>query len=70
MQPTTGIRETFKVDAEYQITQKDYINGKVFDNAVSYLFFPRFLNYCVRNINCYSFIAFKNNRMKTYTFLY
>ncbi len=40
MQPETGIRETYRVDGEYQITQEDYINGKVFDDAVSYSFYP------------------------------
>ena len=40
MQPETGIRETYRVDGEYQITQEDYINGKVFYDAVSYSFYP------------------------------
>jgi len=40
MQPETGIRETYRIDGIYNITHEDYINGKVFDDAVSYSFYP------------------------------
>jgi hypothetical protein len=40
MQPETGIRETYRIDGEYKITHEDYITGKVFDDAVSYSFYP------------------------------
>lgn len=40
MQAETGIRETYRVDGEYQVTHDDYINGRVFEDAVSYSFYP------------------------------
>jgi hypothetical protein len=40
MQPETGIRETFRIDGEYQITHEDYISGKVYDDALAYSFYP------------------------------
>jgi hypothetical protein len=40
MQPETGVRETFRIDGVYQITRDDYISGKVFNDAVSYSFYP------------------------------
>jgi hypothetical protein len=40
MQPETGIRETYRIDGEYKITHEDYIGGKVFEDAVSYSFYP------------------------------
>ncbi len=40
MQPETGVRETYRIDGEYQVTHEDYISGKVFDDAVSYSFYP------------------------------
>ncbi len=40
MQPETGIRETYRIDGEYQITHEDYISGRVFDDAVSFSFYP------------------------------
>jgi len=40
MQPETGIRETYRIDGEYQITHEDYISGKVFDDALAYSFYP------------------------------
>jgi glycine/D-amino acid oxidase-like deaminating enzyme len=40
MQPETGIRETYRVEGEYQITHEDYINGKVFDDAICFSFYP------------------------------
>ena len=40
MQPETGIRETYRIDGEYQITKSDYISGKLFDDALCYSFYP------------------------------
>ncbi len=40
MQPETGVRETYRIEGEYQISHKDYVSGKVFDDAVSYSFYP------------------------------
>jgi len=40
MQPETGVRETYRIDGVYQITYDDYVNGKVFDDSVSYSFYP------------------------------
>jgi len=40
MQPETGVRETYRIDGEYRITHEDFISGKVFDDAVSYSFYP------------------------------
>ena len=40
MQPETGVRETYRIDGEYQIAHEDYVSGRVFDDAVSYSFYP------------------------------
>lgn len=40
MQQETAVRETYRIEGEYQITHEDYITGKVFDDAVSYSFYP------------------------------
>lgn len=40
MQPETGVRETNRIDGMYQITHDDYITGKVYDDSVSYSFYP------------------------------
>jgi len=40
MQPETGVRETYRIDGEYQISYEDYITGKVYDDSVSYSFYP------------------------------
>ncbi len=40
MQPETGVRETYRIDGVYQITHDDYVTGKVFDDSVSYSFYP------------------------------
>lgn len=40
MQPETGIRETYRIEGEYQITRSDYWSGKLFDDAVCYSFYP------------------------------
>jgi len=40
MQPETGVRETYRIEGEYQISYEDYITGKVFDDSVCYSFYP------------------------------
>lgn len=40
MQPETGIRETYRINGEYQMTHEDYVTGKSFDDAISYSFYP------------------------------
>ena len=40
MQQETAIRETYRIEGEYQITKSDYINGKVFDDSICYSFYP------------------------------
>ena len=40
MQPETGVRETYRIDGVYQITRDDYISGRVFNDSVSYSFYP------------------------------
>ena len=40
MQPETGVRETYRIDGEYQITHDDYMSGRVFDDALAYSFYP------------------------------
>ena len=40
MQTETGVRETYRVDGIYQITHEDYVSGKVFDDSISYSFYP------------------------------
>ena len=40
MQPETAVRETYRIDGVYKITYSDYISGKVFDDALSYSFYP------------------------------
>ncbi len=40
VQNETAVRETFRVDGQYLITHEDYVTGKVFDDAVSYSYYP------------------------------
>jgi hypothetical protein len=40
MQPETGVRETFRIDGVYQITRDDYVSGRVFNDSLSYSFYP------------------------------
>ncbi len=40
MQPETGIRETYRVEGEYEITRSDYWSGKLFEDAVCHSFYP------------------------------
>lgn len=39
-QPETAIRETYRIDGLYQITYEDYVNGRVFEDSLSYSFYP------------------------------
>ncbi len=40
MQPETGFRETYRIQGETVITVNDYTSGRVFDDAISYAFYP------------------------------
>ncbi|GEO04358.1 membrane protein [Adhaeribacter aerolatus] len=40
MQQETAVRETFRIDGLYKITQEDYVTGKKYDDAVSYSYYP------------------------------
>ena len=40
MQNETAVRETYRIDGLYQITRDDYVSGKVFDDAISYSYYP------------------------------
>jgi glycine/D-amino acid oxidase-like deaminating enzyme len=40
MKTETAVRETFRVDGLYKITHEDYVTGRVFDDALSYSFYP------------------------------
>lgn len=40
VQTETAVRETYRIDGLYKITHADYVTGKVFDDAVSYSYYP------------------------------
>ncbi len=40
VQNETAVRETFRIDGHYLITHEDYVTGKVFEDAVSYSYYP------------------------------
>lgn len=40
LQPETGVRETYRIDGEYQVTRDDYVTGKVFEDSIAYSFYP------------------------------
>lgn len=40
MQPETAVRETYRIEGEYQVTHDDYISGRVFEDSVSYSYYP------------------------------
>ncbi len=40
VQTETGVRETYRIDGLYKITQSDYVTGKVFEDAISYAYYP------------------------------
>ena len=39
-QSETAVRETYRIVGEYQVTHDDYTSGRVFEDAVSYSFYP------------------------------
>lgn len=40
LQPETGFRESYRIEGETVITVNDYRSGRVFDDAISYAFYP------------------------------
>ncbi len=36
----TAVRETFRIDGLYKMTQEDYVEGKVFEDSLSHSFYP------------------------------
>ncbi len=40
VQSETGVRETYRIDGLHQVTQSEYLNGKVFEDAISYAYYP------------------------------
>lgn len=36
----TAVRETFRIDGVYKMTHHDYVDGRVFKDAISYSFYP------------------------------
>ncbi|MGV3503751.1 MAG: FAD-dependent oxidoreductase [Adhaeribacter sp.] len=40
MQTETAVRETYRIDGLYRITEEDFVTGKKFEDAVSYSYYP------------------------------
>lgn len=40
MRPETAVRETYRIEGAYSITYSDYVNGRVFEDSMSYSFYP------------------------------
>ena len=40
LQPETGFRESFRIEGETMVTVNDYTSGRVFDDAISFAFYP------------------------------
>lgn len=40
MQTETAVRESYRIDGLYQITKEDYVTGRLFEDAVSYSYYP------------------------------
>jgi len=40
LQPETGFRESYRIQGETLITVNDYTSGRVFDDAISFAFYP------------------------------
>lgn len=40
LQPETGFRESYRIEGETVISVNDYTSGRVFDDAISYAFYP------------------------------
>lgn len=39
-QTETAVRETYRIDGLYKVTREDYVSGKVFEDSLSYSFYP------------------------------
>lgn len=39
-QPETAVRETYRIDGLYQVTHEDYVTGRIFEDSLSYSFYP------------------------------
>jgi len=40
LQPETGFRESYRIEGETMVTVNDYTTGRVFEDAISYAFYP------------------------------
>ncbi len=40
LQPETGFRESYRIEGETMITVNDYTSGRLFEDAISYAFYP------------------------------
>lgn len=40
MQTETGVRETYRIDALYNITHHDYVTGRIFEDALCWSYYP------------------------------
>jgi len=40
LQTETGVRETYRIDGLHKVTQEEYVSGKVFEDAISYAYYP------------------------------
>jgi len=40
VQTETGVRETYRIVGLHQVTQSEYVSGKVFNDAISYAYYP------------------------------
>ncbi len=40
IQPEVAFRESYRIHGEVVVTQDDYVTGRVFDDAISYAFYP------------------------------
>ena len=40
MQTETAVRETYRIEGEYQITHDDFVTGKIFNDAIAYSYYP------------------------------
>lgn len=38
--PETGVRESYRIVGEVQITHQDYTSGRIFEDAIAYSFYP------------------------------
>ena len=40
MQTETAARETYRIDGLYKLSADDYVTGKIFEDSVSYSYYP------------------------------